>query len=101
VFQRVFAPSADTPDPSSHSQVISKESKQVSWQQRVFVVDLQRFNTVTMSPSTTAKEVIDVLERQGQLANWVGVGGWMLFEVSQDFGMGEPYSTLATYLTPC
>lgn len=90
VFQRVSAPSADTPDPSSHSQIISKETKQVSWQQRIFVVDLQRFNTLTMSPSTTAKEVIDALERQGQLANWVGVGGWMLFEVSQDFGMERP-----------
>ncbi|KAI9465523.1 hypothetical protein BJY52DRAFT_1113388 [Lactarius psammicola] len=90
VFQRVAAPSTDTPDPSSHSQAISKETKQVSWQQRIFVVDLQRFNTLTMSPSTTAKEVIDVLERQGQLANWVGVGGWMLFEVSQDFGMERP-----------
>ncbi|KAH9080576.1 hypothetical protein EDB83DRAFT_2340192 [Lactarius deliciosus] len=90
VFQRVSTTAADTPDPSSHSQVVSKETKQVSWQQRVFVVDLQRFNTLTMSPSTTAKEVIDALERQGQLANWVGVGGWMLFEVSQDFGMERP-----------
>ncbi|KAH8998614.1 hypothetical protein EDB92DRAFT_1791881 [Lactarius akahatsu] len=90
LFQRVSTTSADTPDSSSHSQVVSKETKQVSWQQRVFVVDMQRFNTLTMSPSTIAKEVIDVLERQGQLANWVGVGGWMLFEVSQDFGMERP-----------
>ncbi|KAF8262273.1 hypothetical protein EI94DRAFT_1744007 [Lactarius quietus] len=81
VFQRVPAPSNDTSDPSSHSQVISKEAKQVSWQQRIFVVDLQRFNTLTMSPSTTAKEVMDALERQGQLANWA---------VSQDFGMERP-----------
>jgi hypothetical protein len=99
VFQRAAAPSADTPDPSSHPQVISKEVRQVSWQQRIFVVDLQRFNTLTISPSTTAKEVIDALEGRGQLANWAGVGGWMLFEVSQDFGMGEPYSTLVTDLT--
>ena len=90
VFQRVPTQSTDTVDPSSHSQVISKEAKQVSWQQRIFVVDLQRFNALTMTPSTTAKEVIDALEGQGQLANWAGVGGWMLFEVSQDFGMGEP-----------
>jgi hypothetical protein len=101
LFKRISPPSADTPDSSSHSQVISKETKQVSWQQRIFVVDLQRFNTLTMSPSTTAKEVIAVLERRGQLANWVGAGGWMLFEVSQDFGMGEPHSSLATDLTPC
>ncbi|KAI0304454.1 hypothetical protein B0F90DRAFT_1809275 [Multifurca ochricompacta] len=66
------------------------ETKQVSWQQRVFIVDLQRFNTLLMTPATTAKEVIDVLEAQGQLANWAGMGGWMLFEVSQDFGMERP-----------
>ena len=101
VFQRAAAPSTDAPDPSSHPQVISKEVRQISWQQRIFVVDLQRFNTLTINPSTTAKEVIDVLEGQGQLANWAGVGGWMLFEVSQDFGMGEPSSTLMTHFPPC
>jgi hypothetical protein len=41
-----------------------------------------------MSPTTTAKDVMDALETQGQLANWAGIDGWMLFEVSQDFGMG-------------
>jgi uncharacterized protein YndB with AHSA1/START domain len=51
-------------------------------------MDLQRFNTLMMSPTTTAKDVMDALEAQGQLANWAGAGGWMLFEVSQDFGMG-------------
>ena len=101
VFQRAAAPSTDAPDPSSHPQVISKEVRQISWQQRIFVVDLQRFNALTINPSTTAKEVIDVLEGQGQLANWAGVGGWMLFEVSQDFGMGEPSSTLMTHFPPC
>jgi hypothetical protein len=75
---------------------VSRETKQVSWQQRIFIVDLQRFNAVVMNPTTTAGEVIGVLEAQGQLANWVGVGGWMLFEVSQDFGMGECYSHLTS-----
>jgi hypothetical protein len=72
----------------SITQAVPKETRQVSWQQRIFIVDLQRFNTLMMSPTTTAEEVIDALEAQGQLANWAGVGGWMLFEVSQDFGMG-------------
>jgi hypothetical protein len=63
-------------------------------------MDLQRFNTLMMSPTTTAKEVIDALEAQGQLANWAGVGGWMLFEVSQDFGMGECHSRLAKLPVP-
>ena len=101
VFQRAAAPSTDAPDSSPLPQVISKEVRQVSWQQRIFVVDLQRFNTLTISPSTTAKEVIDALEGQGQLANWAGVGGWMLFEVSQDFGMGEPSSAMVTDFPPC
>jgi len=78
----------DALEPSPLSPGLPKEIRQVSWQQRVFVVDLQRFNTIMMSPMTTAKDVIDTLEVQGQLSNWAGVGGWMLFEVSQDFGMG-------------
>lgn len=30
-----------------------------------------------------------MLAKQGQLESSQGVGGWMLFEVAQDFGMGE------------
>ena len=99
VFQRIATPRTPTDIPSTPSvvQSVPKETKQVSWQQRVFVVDLQRFNTLMLSPTTTAKEVIDTLEAQGQLANWAGVGGWMLFEVSQDFGMGECHSRLAKF----
>jgi hypothetical protein len=52
-----------------------------------------------MSPTTTAKDVIDALEAQGQLANWAGIGGWMLFEVSQDFGMGGCHSCVAKLRT--
>ncbi|KAH9980309.1 hypothetical protein BGW80DRAFT_1434916 [Lactifluus volemus] len=54
-------------------------------------MDLQRFNTVVMNPMTTARDVIDVLEAQGQLtAGRADVSGWMLFEVFQDFGMERP-----------
>jgi hypothetical protein len=102
VFQRIATPRTPTDIPSTPLivQSVPKETKQVSWQQRVFIVDLQRFNTLMMSPTTTAKEVIDTLEAQGQLANWAGVGGWMLFEVSQDFGMGECHSRLAKLPVP-
>jgi hypothetical protein len=90
VFQRITTPRTPTDvlGTPSITQAVPKETRQVSWQQRIFIVDLQRFNTLMMSPTTTAEEVIDALEAQGQLANWAGVGGWMLFEVSQDFGMG-------------
>lgn len=90
VFQHVTVPRtpADTLDSSPLTPSVPRETRQISWQQRIFIVDLQRFNTLMMTPTTTAKDVIDTLEAQGQLANWVGVGGWMLFEVSQDFGMG-------------
>ncbi len=96
VFRRVSTSRTPTDISSTPliAQAVPKEMKQVSWQQRVFVMDLQRFNTLMMNPTTTAREVIDTLEAQGQLANWAGVGGWMLFEVSQDFGMGGCHSRL-------
>ena len=102
VFQRIATPRtpADVPGTPSITLAVPKETRQVSWQQRVFIVDLQRFNTLTMSPTTTAKEVIDALEAQGQLANWAGAGGWMLFEVSQDFGMGGCHFRFAKVAVP-
>jgi hypothetical protein len=56
-------------------------------QQRVFIADMQRFNVIEISPSTNAAEVLEMVEAQGSLKGWVGSGGWMLWEVAQDFGM--------------
>ncbi|KAI0044392.1 hypothetical protein FA95DRAFT_1562262 [Auriscalpium vulgare] len=62
----------------------------VSWQQRIFVADMQRFNMLEIDATTNAKEVVHMLEQQRLLEGWAGVGGWMLYEVSQDFGMERP-----------
>ncbi|KAG5636494.1 hypothetical protein H0H81_007828 [Sphagnurus paluster] len=59
-------------------------------QQRVFIGDMQRFNMVEIGPSTNAGDVIDMVEAQGSLKGWVGTGGWMVWEVAQDFGMERP-----------
>jgi hypothetical protein len=58
-------------------------------QQRIFIGDMQRFNTVEISPSTNGGDVIEMVEAQGSLKGWVGVGNWMVWEFAQDFGMGE------------
>ncbi|KAF7327659.1 CRAL-TRIO-N domain-containing protein [Mycena kentingensis (nom. inval.)] len=57
---------------------------------RVFVGDVQTYGMVDVGPTTTAKEVLTVLEDQGYFKGWVGSGGWMVFEVAQDFGMERP-----------
>ncbi|KAJ7066732.1 hypothetical protein C8F01DRAFT_981202 [Mycena amicta] len=57
---------------------------------RIFVGDMQHFNLVDIGPSTSAEEVLAVVEEQGSLKGWVGTGGWMVFEVAQDFGMERP-----------
>jgi hypothetical protein len=57
-------------------------------QQRIFVGDMQRFNMVEITATTNAGNVIEMIEAQGSLAGWAGNGGWMLWEVAQDFGMG-------------
>ncbi|KDQ26045.1 hypothetical protein PLEOSDRAFT_1085332 [Pleurotus ostreatus PC15] len=59
-------------------------------QQRVFIGDMQSFNTVEISSNTTAQDVLDMVKAQGSLKQFVGSGGWMLFEVAQDFGMERP-----------
>ncbi|KAJ7625333.1 hypothetical protein DFH06DRAFT_1008004 [Mycena polygramma] len=57
---------------------------------RVFVGDMQRFNMIDIGPTTSAKHVLAMVEEQGSLKGWVGTGGWMVFEVAQDFGMERP-----------
>ena len=59
-------------------------------QQRIFIEDKQRYQMVEISPSTNAGEVVEMVDSQASLNKLgAGVGGWMLWEVAQDFGMGE------------
>ncbi|OBZ68874.1 hypothetical protein A0H81_11185 [Grifola frondosa] len=87
-------PSVDRrPEPESTSagpQRARALKGQTMWQQRVFIITMQRFALVEIGSSTTAREVLHVVEGQGHLENGAGVGGWMLWEVSQDFGMERP-----------
>ncbi|KAG6332185.1 hypothetical protein ID866_6900 [Astraeus odoratus] len=56
-------------------------------QQRIFIGDMQRFNTVEITPSTSAGGVIKLLTSQGILDR---SASWMLFELAQDYGMERP-----------
>jgi len=45
---------------------------------------------VEITPSTNAGEVVQMVESQAALEKLgAGSGGWMVWEVAQDFGMGE------------
>ncbi|KAF9077521.1 hypothetical protein BDP27DRAFT_1311189 [Rhodocollybia butyracea] len=72
------------------SELIARQRALTVSQQRVFIGDRQRFVVVEVNPSTTAGEVIHLVEAQGGLKEWRGSGGWMLFEIAQDFGMERP-----------
>ncbi|KAF7302446.1 PH domain-containing protein [Mycena chlorophos] len=80
-------PVLDSAPPQSHRHVASKSQSALT---RVFIGDMQRFNMVDIGPTTNAKEVLTMVEEQGSLKGWVGVGGWMVWEVAQDFGMERP-----------
>ena len=43
---------------------------------------------VEIGASTTAGDVIEMIEAEGSFKDFAGSGGWMVFEVAQDFGMG-------------
>ena len=58
-------------------------------QQRVFVGDMQRVSTVEIGPATKARDVIAMVDEMGELPREAKAGGWMLFELNNDFGMGE------------
>ncbi|KAI1794947.1 hypothetical protein LXA43DRAFT_95018 [Ganoderma leucocontextum] len=61
------------------------------WQQRVFIGNMQRFVLVEIGSVTTAGDVLSIVDGQGALEQ--GRDGWMLWEVSQDFGMERPIRT--------
>jgi hypothetical protein len=83
-------PSMDVERPQRNQAPITKNTAS---QQRVFVGNLQQFNMVEIGPTTTAGDVVSMMEAGGALVGWAGSGGWMVFEIAQDFGMGtcKPY----------
>ncbi|KAJ7689114.1 hypothetical protein B0H17DRAFT_1067026 [Mycena rosella] len=83
---RVSADGFATP-PQAHKHVASKSGGTLT---RVFIGDMQRFNMVDIGPATSAKDVLALVEEQGSLKGWVGTGGWMVWEIAQDFGMERP-----------
>jgi hypothetical protein len=59
-------------------------------QQRIFIGDLQRYTVVEIGARTNAREVLRMVEENGAMtAEELRDGQWMLFEMANDFGMGE------------
>ena len=80
--------SASATPPSTFSQPGKMQTQGQMWQQRVFIGNMQRFCLVEISSGTSAGDVLNMVDGQGALDQTPGSGGWMLWEVSQDFGMG-------------
>jgi hypothetical protein len=75
--------------------MLLKQKSGETWQQRVFLGDMQRSTIVEIGAATTAQDIIDAVESRGELGPYdpsnAGGKGWMLFEMAQDFGMGRRY----------
>ncbi|KIM41054.1 hypothetical protein M413DRAFT_158670 [Hebeloma cylindrosporum] len=84
-------PSMDVERPQRNQALSTPVTKSTTVsQQRVFVGNLQQFNMVEIGPTTTAGDVVSMMEAGGALVGWAGSGGWMVFEIAQDFGMERP-----------
>jgi hypothetical protein len=81
-------PSMDVERPQRNQVLPAPVTKTTVSQQRVFVGNLQQFNMVEIGPTTAAGDVVSMMEAGGALVGWAGSGGWMVFEIAQDFGMG-------------
>ncbi|KZT32887.1 hypothetical protein SISSUDRAFT_1054935 [Sistotremastrum suecicum HHB10207 ss-3] len=58
---------------------------------RIFIGDRQRFVTVEITPTTRAKDVLEMVEARGELIGEENKpGGYMLWELANDFGMERP-----------
>ena len=78
--------------PPANPLPVGTSKSELVVQQRVFVGNMQRFNMVEIGVSTTAGDIIEMIEAEGSLKDFAGSGGWMVFEVAQDFGMGTFFS---------
>ena len=76
--------------------MFTRQRSEETWQQRVFLGDMQRSTVVEVSATTSAQDVIDAIESRGEMGprdpHNNGGKGWMLFELAQDFGMGMFFS---------
>ncbi|KAI0953621.1 hypothetical protein AcW1_007795 [Taiwanofungus camphoratus] len=87
----VVSPFAPLPAAAFLQSAVSHQPKgQSMWQQRIFIGTMQRFVTVEIGSSTSAADVLQTVDGQGKLGQAAGSGGWMLWELSQDFGMERP-----------
>lgn len=72
--------------------MLMRQKSGETWQQKVYLGDIQRFTIVEVGPATSAQDVIDAMESRGEMGPYDphnnGGKGWMLFELAQDFGMG-------------
>jgi hypothetical protein len=84
VLQRLPMP----PLPSAIAPAPHTIPKSSTTPQRVFIGDKERFNVVEIGSSTSAQDVLDTVARQGSLNSLSGTGGFMVFEIAQDCGMG-------------
>ena len=82
------APAPPVLPPTDPSPMISSSKPEPVVQQRVFIGNMQRFNMVEIGASTTAGDVVEMIKAEGSFKDFAGSGGWMVFEVAQDFGMG-------------
>ena len=72
--------------------MLMRQKSGETWQQKVFLGDMQRSTVVEVGTTTSAQDVIDAIESRGEMGPYDpgnnGGKGWMLFELAQDFGMG-------------
>jgi hypothetical protein len=90
VFQRPPVP----PLPPSAASVPPGPQSPVALQ-RVFIGNKERFNMVEINSITSAQDVLNVIGGQGQLENLEGSGASIVWEIAQDFGMGQSLLRLA------
>ncbi|KAI0338854.1 hypothetical protein BDW22DRAFT_1337212 [Trametopsis cervina] len=85
---RVSSDNARPPMPSLPSGEVFAGVTQTAYQQRVFISNLQRYCQVELTSTSTAHEVLELLQHQNALDG--SASGWMIFEMCQDFGMERP-----------
>ncbi|KAF7314329.1 hypothetical protein MKEN_00905500 [Mycena kentingensis (nom. inval.)] len=76
--------------PSRPSEERIRTSSSQGTLTRIFIGDMQHHALVDIGSTTTARDVLALIEQQGLFKGWVGTGDWMVWELARDFGMQRP-----------
>lgn len=85
--------------------LVASSAIDIEEEQRIFIENKQKYCKVKIGVNTRARDVLASVSATGQLvgpnSDERAIGGWMLYEMAVDFGMGEYCRCVTLFIIAC